>query len=203
MTDVFDQEPLRRTLRPGELPEELPEELMQTGELARRAFRYLDEQEPATVAPPPPMTGRGLAQDDPARSTPPPALGEQELSQLQTIEFARIAFDGTDAHLAEAVPGHAAVPMTRRERAAAMASTSGAYLAESALALAIVALVASFFFGWLLPLALAAVALSAAALRRPAESRTTAIWALALALAATVFSIGWLIWVVVALDLAA
>ncbi len=91
----------------------------------------------------------------------------------------------------------APVPLTRKQRAA-IAKTPR--LAAIALGLAVVALVSSFFFGWGIPVALAAVVVAVLALRRPAESRPVAMWALLLGLLASVFSIGWLIWLSMQLD---
>ncbi|MEW1961089.1 hypothetical protein AB0269_01345 [Microbacterium sp. NPDC077644] len=67
-------------------------------------------------------------------------------------------------------------------------------LAPWALVAAIVALVASWFVGWGIPLAVIAVIAAIMSLRRPVESRAIATWALVLGLAATIFSLGWLIW---------
>ncbi|MGM7668906.1 hypothetical protein [Microbacterium sp. A93] len=67
-------------------------------------------------------------------------------------------------------------------------------LAPWALVAAIVALVASWFVGWGIPLAIVAVVAAIMSLRRPVESRAIARWALVLGLAATIFSLGWLIW---------
>ena len=69
-----------------------------------------------------------------------------------------------------------------------------------ALALSILALAASFFVGWGIPIALLAVGFAFAALRRPIESRALAGWALVLGLLATVYSLGWLIWAAMALE---
>jgi hypothetical protein len=67
-------------------------------------------------------------------------------------------------------------------------------LAPWALVAAIVALIASWFVGWGIPLAIIAVVAAIMSLRRPVESRSIATWALVLGLAATIFSAGWLIW---------
>lgn len=67
-------------------------------------------------------------------------------------------------------------------------------LAPWALAVAILALISSFFWGWLLPLGLGAAALASISLRRPRDGRRVAVWALALAVLSVVFSAGWLIW---------
>lgn len=67
-------------------------------------------------------------------------------------------------------------------------------LAPWALTAAIVALVASFFVGWGIPVAIVAVIASAMSLRRPVENRSMARWALVLSLCATVYSLGWLVW---------
>ncbi|KAA9149113.1 hypothetical protein F6B41_15805 [Microbacterium lushaniae] len=70
-----------------------------------------------------------------------------------------------------------------------------------ALALAIVALGASFFVGWMLPFGLAGFVVAIAALRRPGESRAIAVWALVLSLVSLVYSVGWLLWVIPQLPL--
>ncbi|WP_300268210.1 hypothetical protein [Microbacterium sp.] len=75
-----------------------------------------------------------------------------------------------------------------------VAGDDSARLAPWALLAAIVALCASFFVGWGIPLAIVAVVASIMSLRRPAESRAIACWALVLGLAATIYSLGWLIW---------
>lgn len=67
-------------------------------------------------------------------------------------------------------------------------------LAPWALVAAIVALVASWFVGWGIPLAIVAVIAAIMSLRRPVESRAIARWALVLGLAATIYSLGWLLW---------
>ncbi|MCM3503462.1 hypothetical protein M3667_16450 [Microbacterium sp. P26] len=67
-------------------------------------------------------------------------------------------------------------------------------LAPWALAAAILALVASFFTGWLLPLGAVAVILSTVSLRRPHDSTRVGVWSLCLSLLSIVFSAGWLIW---------
>ncbi|UUE21548.1 hypothetical protein [Microbacterium sp. J1-1] len=67
-------------------------------------------------------------------------------------------------------------------------------LAPWALLAAIVALGASFFVGWGIPVAIVAVIAAAMSLRRPVESRAIARWALVLGLCATVYSLGWLVW---------
>ena len=67
-------------------------------------------------------------------------------------------------------------------------------LAPWALVAAIVALCASFFVGWGIPLAIVAVVAAIMSLRRPVENRSVARWALVLGLAATIYSLGWLIW---------
>ena len=67
-------------------------------------------------------------------------------------------------------------------------------LAPWALLAAIVALCASWFVGWGIPLAVVAVVAAIMSLRRPVENREIALWALILGIAATVYSLGWLIW---------
>jgi len=67
-------------------------------------------------------------------------------------------------------------------------------LAPWALLAAIVALGASFFVGWGIPVAVVAVIAAIMSLRRPVENRAIARWALVLGLCATVYSLGWLVW---------
>ncbi|WP_298038472.1 hypothetical protein [uncultured Microbacterium sp.] len=67
-------------------------------------------------------------------------------------------------------------------------------LAPWALVAAIVALIASWFVGWGIPLAVVAVVAAIMSLRRAVESRSIALWALVLGIAATIFSLGWLLW---------
>jgi hypothetical protein len=67
-------------------------------------------------------------------------------------------------------------------------------LAPWALLAAIVALGASFFVGWGIPVAVVSVVAAIMSLRRPVESRAIARWALVLGLCATVYSLGWLVW---------
>lgn len=67
-------------------------------------------------------------------------------------------------------------------------------LAPWALLAASVALVASFFVGWGIPVAIVSVVAAIMCLRRPTESRSIARWALVLGIIATVYSTGWLIW---------
>lgn len=67
-------------------------------------------------------------------------------------------------------------------------------LAPWALMAAIVALAASFFVGWAVPVAVVAVIAAIMSLRRPVENRAIARWALVLGLCATVYSLGWLVW---------
>lgn len=80
------------------------------------------------------------------------------------------------------------------EPAAAPVQADDTRLAPWALLAAIVALCSSFFVGWGIPVAIVAVVASIMSLRRPVESRAIARWALVLGLAATAYSLGWLVW---------
>lgn len=70
-------------------------------------------------------------------------------------------------------------------------------LAPWALLAAIVALIASFFVGWGIPVAIVAVVAAIMALRRAEENRAMAVWSLVLGVAATAYSAGWLVWALV------
>lgn len=67
-------------------------------------------------------------------------------------------------------------------------------LAPWALGLAIASLIASLLVGWMLPLGLIAIVVGIVSLRRPAESRSLAVWSIALALVSVAYSVGWLLW---------
>lgn len=82
----------------------------------------------------------------------------------------------------------------RWEPGSAGSPTDTTRLAPWALFAAIVALGASFFVGWGIPLAVIAVVVAIMSLRRPIENREIANWALVLGLCATLYSLGWLIW---------
>jgi len=69
-------------------------------------------------------------------------------------------------------------------------------IAGWALALAVLALIISFFVGWMLPLGAVAIIAAIVALRRFGESRALAIWALILGALAVIYSAGWLVWAI-------
>lgn len=87
-----------------------------------------------------------------------------------------------------------AVDDTDWEPTTAAATIDDTRLAPWALLAAIVALGASFFVGWGIPVAIVSVVAAIMSLRRPVESRVIARWALVLGLCATVYSLGWLVW---------
>lgn len=87
-----------------------------------------------------------------------------------------------------------AVDDTDWEPTTATAAIDDTRLAPWALLAAIVALGASFFVGWGIPVAIVSVIAAIMSLRRPVESRAIARWALVLGLCATVYSLGWLVW---------
>lgn len=80
------------------------------------------------------------------------------------------------------------------EPTAGLATVDDTRLAPWALLAAIVALGASFFVGWGIPVAIVAVIAAIMSLRRPMENRSIARWALVLGLCATMYSLVWLIW---------
>ena len=67
-------------------------------------------------------------------------------------------------------------------------------VAPWALGVAVIALAAALFTGWLLPVGVIGSTLAIVSLRRAHDSRRVAVWALALALLSVAFSVGWLVW---------
>nr|WP_315267659.1 hypothetical protein [Microbacterium lemovicicum] len=67
-------------------------------------------------------------------------------------------------------------------------------LSAWALAFAVPGLAFSLIVGWGFPIGLVAVVVGVIALRRPAESRGTALWAICLGALSVLYSAGWLIW---------
>lgn len=127
------------------------------------------------VAPAPGGTGTPAADASGADASPgAPFVDDPE--RMPTAQLEMAAFGD---HLIPYVPPEPPAPRS---------------LAPWALALAILALTASLFTGWLLPLGVVALVCSALSLRRPRDSRRVGGWALALAVVSLAFSAGWLIW---------
>ncbi len=124
----------------------------------------------------------------PAGSARLPGAREGGYTRLPTgpVGVEPVVASGPDVDHPESDPGW--------EPSAGTAHVDDTRLAPWALLAAIVALVASFFVGWGIPLAVVAVVAAIMSLRRPAESRAIGRWALVLGLCATVYSLGWLVW---------
>ncbi|MEV7631587.1 hypothetical protein AB0N64_04160 [Microbacterium sp. NPDC089318] len=114
-----------------------------------------------------------------------------------TLPPAPLPVDQTDAahH-----PDAGERPAAQWEPSMGAESVDDARLAPWALVAAIVALAASMFVGWGIPVAIIAVIAAIMSLRRPIENRSVAIWALVLGLCATLFSAGWLLWAAMQLE---
>jgi hypothetical protein len=143
---------------------------------------------------PPPRTRVERAGDDverPAGSARLPGARRDGYTKLPTgpVGVEPVVVSGPDADSVGSPALHEWEPST-----SASAPVDDARLAPWALFAAIVALGASFFVGWGIPVAIVAVIASIMSLRRPAESRAIARWALVLSLTATVYSLGWLVW---------
>lgn len=108
-------------------------------------------------------------------SAPSPHL-DDDPERMATAQLEMAAFGD---HLIPYVPPQPPVPRS---------------MAPWALALAILALSASLFTGWLLLLGVGGVIVASTSLRRPHDNRRPAGWALSLAVLSLVFSAGWLIW---------
>jgi hypothetical protein len=112
-----------------------------------------------------------------------PGAPKEGYHQLPTAPVITSAPEPVDGESVEWTPPDALAPAPRRPVVAAWA-----------LGVAVVALAASLFVGWMLPLALVAGVAAIVALRRPREPRAVAVWALVLSAAALLFSAGWLVW---------
>lgn len=100
---------------------------------------------------------------------------------------------GTRAIDVRALRLDAAVGATDRTGTSAGVASASNRRTGWALALAVIALLASLFGAWALPVAAAAVIVAAWAVRRRTH-RGAAVWALALAVLAALYSVGWLLW---------
>ncbi|WP_404431409.1 hypothetical protein LG299_14355 [Microbacterium lacus] len=67
-------------------------------------------------------------------------------------------------------------------------------LASWALAFSVGGLIVALFVGWGFPIGIVGVVTGILAIRRPLESRTTAIWAIVLGGVSILYSAGWLLW---------
>lgn len=128
----------------------------------------------------------GEVEQHPHASTPLPGARRDGYTSLPTgpVEVEPVTETGPDADGEE----------SRWEPALATERVDDMRLAPWALLAAIVALCASFFVGWGIPVAVVAVIAAIMSLRRPVESRAIARWALVLGLCATIYSLGWLVW---------
>ncbi len=68
------------------------------------------------------------------------------------------------------------------------------WLASWALAFSVSGLIVSLFVGWGFPIGMVGVVTGILAIRRPLESRATAIWAIVLGSVSILYSAGWLLW---------
>lgn len=101
---------------------------------------------------------------------------------------------GVESTLSSGPSEDVGMPVAQWDPRSLEPTDDNARLAPWALLAAIVALIASWFVGWGIPLAIISVVAAIMSLRRPVESRATATWALVLGMAATIFSLGWLVW---------
>lgn len=138
---------------------------------------------PADPVPTPDLPAVSAA--DAAAGAASLAPGDPDDHRLPTAQLEMAAF-GPHPIAGEWVPEEPARP---------------ASLAPWALGLAIVALVASVFVGWLLVLGLVAMIVATLSLRRRHDSRRVAVWALVLAGVAVLYSAGWLLWALPQLNL--
>lgn len=137
--------------------------------------------------PPPSIEGPSGEVERPAGATRIPGARREGYTKLPTgpVGIEPVVVSGPDID--------AAVD-TDWEPTAEVGTVDDTRLAPWALLAAIVALGASFFVGWGIPLAIVSVIAAIMSLRRPVESRAIGRWALVLGLCATVYSLGWLVW---------
>lgn len=114
-------------------------------------------------------------------------------SRLPTVPTPITIESGPDADRPDFTPDF--VPDATGPRAQwRITTTRTPRLAPWALVAAIVALAASVFVGWGIPVAIISVVAAIIALRRPEERRGVAVWALVLGSVATIYSAGWIVW---------
>lgn len=101
---------------------------------------------------------------------------------------------GFHRELTEPVPITATVRTDDRWQADAAPAAPLPRSAWWALTFGILGLIVSFVVGWGFLIGLVGVGLAIAALRRPWESRSVAVWALCLSALSLVYSVGWLWW---------
>ena len=140
------------------------------------------------VPPPRPSIEKPSGEvERPTGATPIPGARRDGYTKLPTgpVGIEPVVVSGPDID---------AVDDTGWEPTAASSTIDDTRLAPWALLAAIVALGASFFVGWGIPVAVVSVVAAIMSLRRPVESRAIGRWALVLGLCATVYSLGWLVW---------
>ncbi|MGO2748113.1 hypothetical protein [Microbacterium sp.] len=126
--------------------------------------------------------------EHPADSARMPGARRGEYTRMPTGPI------GIEPTVASGPADSAGTPTMQWDPASLAPADDNARLAPWALVAAVVALVTSWFVGWGIPLAVIAVVAAIMSLRRPVESRAIATWALVLGIAATIFSLGWLVW---------
>lgn len=124
----------------------------------------------------------------PASATRMPGAARDSYTKMPTGPV------GVEPVVASGPADTAGMPAVQWSPSNAQIAEDNTRLAPWALLAAIVALCASCFVGWGIPLAIVAVVAAIMSLRRPVESRAISLWALILGLAATIYSLGWLIW---------
>ena len=144
--------------------------------------------EPAPPAPPTPVVERpspeiALAQD----ASPLPGAHRGGFHRLPTAPVP------VTVQSAPAEPGTEDAP-DPAPWAEVEASGLHRGLAGWALAFAVVGLAVSLFVGWGFPIGIVAVVSAILALRRPLESRSVAVWAIAIGAVSILYSAGWLLY---------
>ncbi|MBO0982170.1 hypothetical protein [Microbacterium sp. SD291] len=140
------------------------------------------------AAPPTRIEGPSGEVERPTGSARLPGARRDAYTKLPTgpVSVEPVVATGPDVDHADADPDW--------EPSAGAPVADDSRLAPWALLAAIVALSASFFVGWGIPVAVVAVVAASMSLRRPAENHAMARWALVLGLCAMVYSLGWLVW---------
>lgn len=130
----------------------------------------------------------------PAAGAPRVDVPSEDIATAETASLPGEHRGGFRREMTEPVPITASVRTEAEWAAPALPTTALPRSAAWALFFGLSGLAVSFVVGWGFPIGLVGIVLAIVALRRPWESRQTAVWALCLSVASLLYSAGWLWW---------